>query len=263
MLERIGKLRDGILVIASIVYLLGYIVWSFNARKNNLGLLPVVEFQYFAAGSVPALIGYSVYIAIINFKRFRGKFIDWCVTEKNGWKLFLYTTFTVFCLHLIAITIKALQYKNLTVASVCILVSVIIIIFLILATLGARLSLQWYTSFLAYFNFIFLPTMGLLTYIYWVYPKLPQEFAGPHARCAYLDVVREQMSDETRTAIISPDANNSKALVVRSKEVDVFFIGKEFILVRPPMEKQEVKPTMYEIRKDVLKAITWCGQSGQ
>ena len=63
-LKRLGEVRDGLLVAASLLYTLGYLVRSFNAWQYKLGLLPAVQSQYFVAGLVPALITGFVYLSI-------------------------------------------------------------------------------------------------------------------------------------------------------------------------------------------------------
>jgi hypothetical protein len=53
--EHVGKFRDGILVAGGGLYVLGYLVWSFHAWEEGLGLLPALELQYLLAGSLLAL----------------------------------------------------------------------------------------------------------------------------------------------------------------------------------------------------------------
>ncbi len=55
-LTRIGGLRDGFLVMASVIYGTGYLVWSLQAWRLGLGLLPALDAQYFAAGFIPVLV---------------------------------------------------------------------------------------------------------------------------------------------------------------------------------------------------------------
>lgn len=64
VLIRIGKIKDGILTISVILYVLGYIVWSINASLCHLGNLPAVQSQYFAAGVVPFVV--AVLFLLIN-----------------------------------------------------------------------------------------------------------------------------------------------------------------------------------------------------
>jgi len=56
LINRLGELRDGLLLLAGFVYLLGYTSWANYALTTRIGLVPVLDAQYFAAGIVPALI---------------------------------------------------------------------------------------------------------------------------------------------------------------------------------------------------------------
>ena len=56
---------------AGIFDLFGYVVWAINANRNNLGLLPALEFQYFVAGVVPVAILLLIFLLVIGYKRLR------------------------------------------------------------------------------------------------------------------------------------------------------------------------------------------------
>lgn len=64
LLKGLGDLRDGILVSIGLIYALGYLIWSFSAWRNNLGMLPLLEPQYLLAGSIPFVILSIAYILI-------------------------------------------------------------------------------------------------------------------------------------------------------------------------------------------------------
>jgi hypothetical protein len=74
LLSRIGKVRDGLLVTATILYIVGYLVWSYNAWRNKLGLLPTLDPQYFVAGLIPVLVLSAGYLIASRLKRF---FVSW------------------------------------------------------------------------------------------------------------------------------------------------------------------------------------------
>jgi len=63
--KTLGEWRDRILVVASALYLVGYIFWSVNAYANNLGLLPALQFQYIVAGFAPV----SIVVGAVAFWR--------------------------------------------------------------------------------------------------------------------------------------------------------------------------------------------------
>jgi hypothetical protein len=62
------------LVTASILYAVGYLVWSYHAWRNKLGLLPALDAQYFVAGLAPSVVLLVGYRLAGYLKRF---FIYW------------------------------------------------------------------------------------------------------------------------------------------------------------------------------------------
>ncbi len=105
---------------------------------------------------------------------------------------------------------------------------------------------------IAYFS-----AVGIVFYML-LYPQLPQAFGGVQPRCAYVDVTIGKVSTETLDGIVARKAPDKKEIhVVRTKKLDVFFSGRDFMLIRPQSGKGHAKP-IYELKKDVIKAITWC-----
>lgn len=60
--KQVGGLRDGLIVTGILIYGVGAAVWSYHAWRFNLGLLPVLDIQYFVAGIVPVMIVMSVFM---------------------------------------------------------------------------------------------------------------------------------------------------------------------------------------------------------
>lgn len=80
-LVRVGALRDGLLVLASILYGLGYLVWSVHAWEQDLGLLPALDAQYFVAGVFPALVFLAAFYAYRLITRAVEQLLDWLYSE--------------------------------------------------------------------------------------------------------------------------------------------------------------------------------------
>lgn len=106
---------------------------------------------------------------------------------------------------------------------------------------------------------ILLIVVGLFIFIEDIFPNIPQEFGGPKPRCAQLDVITTQLSDETLYAILPSNATINEFRVIRSNDVNVFFSNSEFLLVSPFMENKGNNSEIYEIKRSNLEAIIWCG----
>jgi hypothetical protein len=321
-LKTTGDLRDGLLISASILYVVGYLVWSSNAWQNQLGLLPALDPQYFVAGLVPVVIMLAAFIGGTYFKRF---LVDrWPVlvgTDAKGiWKVIRVTLLFMFwpALALVAfgpflgalLLLFYLGYKLLrrfapgiwlrladkevkgwkllvrlavsllAFAAFLVLLfkrdyfsrailsgrarsvdSVLMIGFVIAVTLLPPMAgdlFSWLSRFYrwlwVYFGVLMFVLLGLTFYIERVYPNFPQEFGGVRPRCAYLDLVKSQVSDETLQGIVPSDAIKSGQPVVRSLKVDVLYAGSSVILVRS-------NEKVYEIAKSVIPAINGCGET--
>jgi hypothetical protein len=317
-LKLITALRDGLLVVVPLLYVVGYLVWSFSAWQNHLGLLPALDPQYFVAGLAPVIIVLIAYLGGTYLKRF---LVDkWPVLvgkdAKGIWLLIRTLLLFIFWATLALLISPALaaflllvylSYKSLkrfapntwarladketkggalVVRTVLILLifaaslfflfkrdyfsriifatyaksldSFLIFSFTISVTLlppmedgiSALIS-RIYRWFWVYASVLLFILLGLTFYLERVYPKIPQEFGGVRPRCAYLDMVKSQVSNETLQGIAPPDALKSSQTVVRSLQVDILYSGSNLILLRSQKK-------VYEIAKGVIQTTSAC-----
>lgn len=340
-LSGIGAVRDGLLVSATVLYVVGYAVWSYNAWQNKLGLLPALDPQYFIAGVVPIVVVASGYVIVRSLQRF---FIFWpqFVGEdcSGGRRLLRRVLLWSFCATFIVLLLgpigggaallaafaglalarrlfpdvhESLRRFSLSDAYDSMLdvvwrlrrhasgrplpeptptdnALVVALIFAVGGMLWAFHSLEarvfsggaelahrvtayalaafvtflppikdrfWsgvarlYRAFWVYVAVPLLVAAALLFYLAWAYPRLPQEFGGVAPRCAYLDVVRAQLSKQTLEDII-PDSNaGGREPVVRSRRLDVLFAGSGSTLVRS-------RGRVYEIANGSIRSVTGC-----
>lgn len=280
-LKLIAGIRDGVLVIAGILYILGYLFWAINAFQNNLGLLPAIESQYFVAGIVPMFVILALLLAITGIKLIREKIPAWLGPSVKGWRLVLrwiIIAWLLFGLAGFSMVSEVLPEGDWV--TIFFYVYFISWVFFPPYPFGHKSEGEYgETKILRFIRKFFdktfpgilataypvflavgLSTAGLNFFIEDVYPSIPQEFGGVRPRCAQLDVVADQLSVETREAILPIDSIDSENQVVQTIEVNVFFSGSEFMLVRPLAQEQEPKLEVYEIRTSVIQAVTWCSQ---
>ncbi|MBA7491884.1 hypothetical protein ES702_02432 [subsurface metagenome] len=263
-LRPLAKLRDGLLVVAAIVYILGYLVWSLNAWVNNLGLLPALEFQYFVAGIFPALVIWLVYIGIRNTRRLVDNLTKWFgPSAKRGLLILRWPIRFCFGGGILGCVLWTLGVRNIPFIPVSIL-------FIATAPLWWATEkscifrgvpprfMHWYRLIIFHYVFIAFCALGLYSYIFVIYPKLPQAVGGLRPRCVYLDIKKAGLSNEILEDIFPVDAVTSNSEVVRSVKLDVFFLGGEFMRLRPHVEKQDARLRVYEIRKSVVQAVISC-----
>lgn len=320
LLKPIGDLRDGLLVTATILYITGYLVWSFNAWQNNLGLLPALDAQYFVAGLVPVLIlslayliGRSVqYFLLKVWPRLVGPQAIGVWLAIRTLLLFLYwgllgllvvgpifgaIVLLGFCGFLLLKKFKPNNWlfadrKQLTkqqnmarIALVLVFVSGFCAAFLLwrdelVVQLLPRYKeifdkfwsaalivniiflpptqdkyLSWMSKLLRYFWLYLgvsaLVVLGFIFYAQSLYPLLPQEFGGVRPRCAYLDMVKAEVSAETLAELVPVTTPQSNQTVVRSVPLELLYSGHEVMLVR-------AKGRVHEITRSVIQATKSC-----
>lgn len=134
-LDSFADLRDLLLIVAGGMYVLGYVVWAYNAYANNLGLLPAVDFQYFIAGIVPAvfLLALSVTITVILISR--REFADWINASTRRGKymgrLFIILFILVFLTFIVA-GVDSIKSAHPALSNKAIVVAAIIFVLLII-----------------------------------------------------------------------------------------------------------------------------------
>jgi hypothetical protein len=241
---------------ASLLYVLGYLVWSLNAAVNNLGLLPAIDSQYFVAGIVPALIALLVYFVIRAIKSWRNRLRKWFEQNPGSWsRLVVRVVLGAF----LVVTAYAIifQYEPYRYWLILGLPSFLFVDFI----LGQQdKATQILTSFYTYLIPLLIGVGGIILYVFAIYPFIPQELGGIRPRCAHLDVVAGQLSDEV-SQVLLPVMPTSASQVVQSTQVNVLFSSGDFLLVRPIAAQPGMRERrIFEIRRSALQAITWCGQ---
>ncbi|PKB80902.1 MAG: hypothetical protein BZY88_07775 [SAR202 cluster bacterium Io17-Chloro-G9] len=239
--SRLRNLRDIVLVGAGVSYVIGYIVWSVNAWQNQLGLLPVLDFQYVVAGSIPMvmiILGLAAFVGMLRLKDtnwFLIKETNWFVTEDekaNIWRKRLRTGVSstrniALFLIIAAAVLTGLELEKI--AAPLFLGSFIWLLLTIwfeasvyeravssgtgiFATIERWLTkiTRWIALSQGFYIVAGLLVFGLVFYTVEVYPRLPQEFGGGRPRCAHLEISRHRMSSDSLAQIFDPKVLKSE-----------------------------------------------------
>ena len=239
-IKRIGTLRDGVLTSVGVVYIFGYGVWAYNAWRNNLGLLPALQFQYFVAGFL-ALAAIAASALVI----YAGIFVE---VLSTFYTICVYTILTLSKVKNEALRAHLLWTVSLVPSLALGLVAVYLTIF---SHTQSYTSLGYFSSLICFYLSIYslrgnihgdrmsgplqqhnastnthtaqLPSkinwnhngfrlinpqlwmiVGFIATALFVigYQSIPQEFGGAKPRFAYLDVKRADISSETRADLL-------------------------------------------------------------
>lgn len=282
-LERVGKSRDGILIVGGALYILGYIVWSVNAYREKLGLLPAFESQYFIAGIVPFGVMFLLWQLIrATWSDEKPLLARWGIgSTLTWWGNFFKLLPSIFVVASVVLSqtglTKYLAGRGTLVLGVLAGVAGLLVIVAVFSIdfgedlkklkPGSRETNWTQKIFLGLQFLIILAAGGFVLFIYipFFYSKLPQSLGGVRPRCAYLDVQKNGVSKTTLNAILPLDAAPpatpmssaagvtiaAEPEITRSAKVEVLFSGSDYILIR-------VNKEVYEIKKDVIHAAQSC-----
>lgn len=279
-----SRVRDGFLVLAGAFYLFGYLVWAINAYKNHLGLVPALEFQYFVAGIIPAVILSIVVLLVIGYLRIKSSVQSWLGPRVTGkrrtlrrimvylWPLSLVFLFVTFSDWFERLTAGFFMRTGLGVIPVLLFT----IFTLLLPPRDAReskvtsekhgligwreLSASWFNMFRSWGDIlarvyagIFVlafPVFAFFFFVERVYPKIPQEFGGALPRPACLDLVKTELSTTTLVDLAQPGAAANDT-ILRSTQVELLFSGSGVLVLRK-------NGRVYEITRSAVQSITNC-----
>lgn len=257
VLKWLGERRDGLLMGVAGLYGLGYLVWTINAARNGLGQLPALEFQYIAAGVVPALLIALVYAAIAFFHDIqerligffeRHRLVGWLgvlailgivlLSEFAPWDRDMVALYSGPLIFFLAYTVQTSKYKSGRLAAFS--------EFLYRYATPAAFCLYALAAYLSF------------------YQGLPQVLGGPRPHCANVDLVRAEASAETWAALSSEIGHSQSgdvwAGVVRSKKLHVYFSASDYLLVRVAAD-DDAKPEdapLYEVPRSAIRTVHWC-----
>jgi hypothetical protein len=260
-IRNLGTVKDGLLLSASLLYLLGYAVWALNAKLNGLGPAPALDAQYFVAGLGPALCGMLAWVywhTLYNTTRWLK------IVTAAGLILGAVTTLIITALPIASVALSLTPVNEAIMALKPPYWLVAVLVFVLVASqTGAesgivrRLFPNLYDSmFRAGVNWgPFLAFAGAVAlYIFVLYPLMPQELGGGHPRCAYLELDRDKLSADVLNELAPPRAIVDGTKVVRTTVLDVYNSSKDAVVVKRPGADTRT----YEIRSSAIEGLTSC-----
>lgn len=256
-LKKLGGLRDGLLITGTALYVMGFLVWSIYAWWQNLGLLPAFEIQYFVAGLGLVLViglgygGFKIAEALAQSVR------TWLGPDVKGRRRRFRTATRLAMYGMLVVVFIFPDWLEGIVASVAggstpatvRLATILLAGFVLEATSESEDPTDYIAPLVVFL-------LALTYFLFEIYPSIPQELGGVRPRCAYMDVATGDLSNETIDAIIPSWNGSGEGPIVRTAKVDVYFQGRESLLVRP--QGADSRLPVYEIRNDVIRAVTWC-----
>jgi hypothetical protein len=262
LLESLGKLRDGILVGASVFYLTGYGIWAIITWKRRLGPLPVLDAQYFVAG-FPVLLAVALGAAVLWSLReaLIRRWPSYVARQRRIRQIVLVgglATAAVIAFVVFFVLKDDKRYEPIAVAAdLAFLILTLFILHSDVTIVRGRwmYTLQPIKQSSRYLMYLMVALAFLVLVTYYVttiYTAIPQALGGAKPRIAQIDVETKDLSTETLNALgISGRVN----AVARSKPLPIFFAGSATIVLQTTGNSSS--KVLIELPRSVITAFEW------
>lgn len=220
------------MVLAGLAYVLGYLSWAMYASDRGLGLVPVLDAQYFAAGVLP-----SVIVATACFTgwwlRWVGRWVRKPVSPFGAKMRSLLELIGLICT--LAGGILYLFFKR----SLPVLSGVMFVIGAVVLVTSAFLSRDkidvWYHRFVLGQAWFSLPLVGMVAFLLYaakVFPVLPQAFGGPRPQRVQLDIDVSKISPATLHLLAPEWQSQANLSVARSRTLRLIFQSRDYVFLQ-------------------------------
>jgi len=230
--KKISSALQFVLGASTILYVLGFLCWMLYAEDNHLGMLPVIKEQYFIAGIMPAII---LIVALLLFWATSQlkKYLQQTRTyEGKAFKVLLrLATALMFISVLTVVFVK--KFISIP-ASAQHTAEIIMIVSIVFISVFDDIGKKTFITAIIFFLIKVYVVLGALWLFFFtvfkIFPYIPEEFGGPQQVCVQLDIIKNQLSPETKSLIVTK--NTDTAQVIRTDSLYMLFEGNEFILIK-------------------------------
>jgi hypothetical protein len=285
---RLTRWRDIALIGFAAIYALGYFTRAVHAWLYNLGVLPGVELQYFAAGLLLFVPPAAVVAALFGLWKGLQRVASW-ERRRPGVRRRIDNVLTVLVLvgMLGTVLVDGLrrwiavpQYMSGVFIGAFVLgfgVNIALAmarpepptavvdserrgrgVVRVLGWIGRALGGILVVNLGLLFALLILMSI-LIGALKWL-PELPQSLGGGAPRCAYFDVDVTKVSPELINELFEPAPSRETAVAAkgarRSRQVLVYHSGGDYVLFKLP-GTPSAGPT-YELKRSAVDAVLWC-----
>jgi hypothetical protein len=260
-LRLVSMKRSELFILSTGVYCIGYVIWSIHAVINNLGLLPVLDTQYFVTGFWPSLILFIIYKVhnnSLSISRRLFLFFNRPNSSKKrkfiiGFLKIAVLSFTFMGHNLIEIIFSETDIYWQITNSYIFLMPLAIYVFLHIIPENKDNSPKFGKGNSVLINITLITS--LIWYPFWFFPYLPQNFGGLKPRCVYLDLNKQKLSIETLKILAPHDTSLTSSGTIRTKQLSVLYSNSHRFLINATGAKQPT--SIIEIEIGTINSIEW------
>lgn len=259
----INSIRDAVIGIGAMFYLLGLAVWSVHALNEGIVIRSVINLQYFVGGFLP---GVSVCLAIAVFRYgrkmsalVRSIIICACLASFIPLLYIAEQQDADYYVSLFGSEVSAIWYLGyLTIAT---LPAFALMVITVPPTMGQEAQESMWPlisidslALLLHMLVIFPLVVGV--YALAIYPKVPQTLGGARPRCAVVNIEEKKVKSLFYQTDRDLFPSSVEGLVTLS--LIVLYVSDDVIYVRPRHRPPLRSAFTYEISRDAFESIGWC-----
>jgi hypothetical protein len=248
-LKNAADLRDVVIFLASIIYIIGYVTWASYSYYRKLGTVKALDAQYF-------VIGIPVAIIIILVVTILSKLSIWI----DAWYQYLsrldleVTVIAIIVLNALTVitATNAIRtfHKNPRRSSILIMISWFAAV--LIPDSGGFLRLTANVVLVALTLVIF--GAVIIIYVTRIYELIPHSLGGGRCRTARLDLMKDKISSALLKELASNPADNHP--IIRSCDVTVVSVSDSWMLIRIG-KIQDVSAPIIELPRTSIASIAW------
>jgi hypothetical protein len=247
--EKLDSYKGIYLILLTIIYIFGYIIWAYHSYKLKIGLIPFLDFQYLVAG-IPIVIIIVLIGIIYSWLDKLYKFNDIYPKLPRIWQVII--TYAAWYLGLVAFYITGLIYtfelKSFEFFHLLIILPLGVIVVFATSKQNTNISLaiknlQWL--------FIITSIAIVLQFVDKLYYKIPIEFGGLKPKSAIFEI----NGDLNLQSVInnnSADTSHSSSILIHT---EVIYISNDSYFIE--MKDNSNKMSILEIPKGKVNYVIW------
>jgi hypothetical protein len=246
-LKQLGDARDGVLVVASCVYIVGYMTWAIYCWRHHLGSARALDMQYFVIGG-PVALAFALLVATIRQSR-----RALAAVLRRYYLLRPRTQRTIVLIAGGGASVLALAkvIGGDRVNDGVVLPIAIAFVFIQTLITDPKREVPLMARFYLVAVSLALATSFIVFYVTRAYEHIPQAFGGGRPRRAVLELKAADLSPAMLRRLASLPAPGTAMTV--SDEVLVLARLSESLIVAPPNSSGEV----VELRDETIVGIVW------
>ena len=252
--ENLPKWRDATLVLAGLAYVLGFLSWAIYASSHGLGLVPVLDAQYFAAGVLPALI-VIVSCLIGWWLRLLGEWVRKPVSPGAERARSVLEVIGILCI--LAGFVWLLSNRKFPIWPAILIIGGGAIM-AVSSFLSRKKTDTWYHRLVLGLAWFYLPLFGVsgfLLYTAKIFPDLPQAFGGPRPQRVQLDVDVSKISPNTLHLLAPEWPSQTNQSIARSRSLDLVFQSRDYVFLQINSESSSANNQSFRLQSSTVLSL--------